>query len=46
MPLPGQPNDHSNVASGDSKKAGNAETLKSQSAADAANSGTDQRSAR
>jgi len=46
MPLPGQPNDHSNVASGASKKAGNADTLKSPSAAAAANSGTDQRSAR
>ena len=46
MPLPGQPNDHSNIASGDSKKAGNAEVLKSEDAARAANSGTDQRSAR
>ena len=46
MPLPGQPNDHSNIASGDSKKAGNAEVLKSEEAARAANSGTDQRSAR
>jgi len=40
MPLPGQPNDHSNLAPGDSKKAENAGTLKSTGAASRANAGT------
>ena len=46
MPLPGQPNDHSNIAAGDSKKAGNSDTLKSPEAASKANAATDERSAR
>ena len=43
MPLPGQPNDHSNVAPKPSQKAESEEVLKSPAAAAQANNGTDER---